>query len=138
MSLLKPLMYVGGTLATLVNLLPLPWCARLGWARFLYFLSVKTTGLFPSIWSFVESQNIAYKMGKQDASSYQSILQLQKVLEYSASCNIPIRRLRKILQEYESSQSSHTHLGTYIAHRLFDEETAERVLEISHSDSQTW
>ena len=131
-------MYIGGTLITLVNLLPLPWGVKLGWARVLYLLSVKSTGLFPSIWNFVESQNIAYEMGKQDESSYRSILQLQKVLEYAASCNISIERLRNILKEAESSRISYTHLGTYIANRLFDEETAKRVLKISHSDSQTW
>ena len=137
MFFLRSLMYIGGTLVALISALPLPWRVRLGWARFLYSLSVKTTGHFPSIWKFVESQNVTYEMGKGEAS-YQPILQLERVLEYSSVCGISVERMKKLLELSELEQIPDSNLGPYIAKGLFDEETARIVVRISASDPQTW
>ena len=130
-------MYVGGTCITAVNALPLPWRIRLSWARFLYFLSVRVTGRFPSLWRFVESQNVAYKMGKGELS-YQPILQLQKVLECCSECGVPPEAVSEVVALSELEQIPDYRLPSYIANKIFNEERASELLKISGRDSQTW
>ena len=137
MLLLKPIMYLGGSLITVINSLPLPWKMKLAWARFLYLLSVKMTGSFPSIWNFVESQNVTYRMGKGE-SSYQPILQLQKILKYCSDCEIPVEEIREVVALSESEHVPDSRLAFYIARKFFDDERATKVLRISARDSQTW
>jgi len=135
--LLKLVAYSAGAVIAYVNILPIPWSARLSWARFLYRVSIKTTGYLPWVWRFVESQNVAYEMGKRERS-YQPILQLQKVLEYSSVSNISAERMKAVVVQAESEEIAESDLGHFIANRLFCEETAKRVLKISPKDSQTW
>jgi len=97
----RAIMCVGGTMLSAVNLLPMPWPLRLVWLRFVYFLTVKGTLLFPSILGFVEGQNVAYRMGKQEGERYESMVQLEKVLESAESSHVSIDRISESLAQAE-------------------------------------
>jgi hypothetical protein len=124
-------MLLGGTVLSMVNLLPFPWPLRLLWLRLLYFLTVKGTNIFPSILTFVEEQNTAYKMGKQEGEGYVSMVQLEKVLEYMDSESVPIRRVKEALERAEAETISPEQLGVFIARAILDPLTAEQVLKAS-------
>jgi hypothetical protein len=124
-------MLLGGTVLSMVNLLPFPWPLRLLWLRLLYFLTVKGTNFFPSILTFVEEQNTAYKMGKQEGEGYASMVQLEKVLEYMDSEGVPIRRVKEALERAEAETISPEQLGVFIARAILDPLTAEQVLKAS-------
>jgi hypothetical protein len=124
-------MLLGGTVLSVVNLLPFPWPLRLLWLRFLYFLTVKGTLVFPSILSFVEEQNVAHKMGKQEGENYESMVQLEKVLEYMDSEGIPIHRVKEAIEQAEAEAIPPEQFGTFIARTILEPLTAEQVLKAS-------
>lgn len=128
---MRRIMLLGGTVLSMVNLLPFPWPLRLLWLRLLYFLTVKGTNFFPSILTFVEEQNTAYKMGKQEGEGYVSMVQLEKVLEYMDSESVPIRRVKEALERAEAETISPEQLGVFIARAILDPLTAEQVLKAS-------
>lgn len=125
------IMFLGGTALSMVNLLPFPWRLRLLWLRFLYFLTVKGTLIIPSILGFVEEQNLAYKMGKQKGEEYESIVQLERVLEYVDSEGIPTHRVKESIQRSEAEGIPAKELGGFIARAILDPLTAEQVLKAS-------
>ena len=124
-------MFFGGTVLSMVNLLPLPWPLRLLWLRLLYFLTVKGTLIFPSILGFAEEQNVAYRMGKQEGEEYESMVQLEKVLEYMDSKGIPIHRVKEALERAQAETTPPDQLGVFIARAILDPLTTERVLKTS-------
>ena len=128
---MRGLMRLGGTLLSMVNLLPLPWPLRILWLRLLYFLTVQGTLIFPSLLSFVEEQNVVYKMGKQEGEQYESMVQLERVLEYIDAEGIPIPRVREALERAEAQETPPEQLGIFIAQAILDPLTSERVLQSS-------
>ena len=74
---MKKIMFLGGAVLAVINLLPFPWRLRLLWLRFLYWLTVKGTLVFPSALRFAQRQNAAYRMGKQAGEGYESLVQLE-------------------------------------------------------------
>jgi hypothetical protein len=124
-------MLIGGTVLSMVNLLPFPWPLRLLWLRFLYFLTVKGTNIFPSILGFVEKQNTTYKMGKQEGEGYESMVQLEKVLEYIDAESIPIHRVKAALEQAEAETIPPEQLGDFMARAILDPLTAEQMLKAS-------
>ena len=124
-------MLTGGTVISMVNLLPLPWSLRLLWLRFLSFLTVKGTLLFPSTLQFAMAQNEAYGMGKQHGESLESFVQLEKILESVSLQRISIDRLRGVFEQAEDERISQEQLGAFIAQAIFDQATAERLLKTS-------
>jgi hypothetical protein len=128
---MRGLMLLGGTLLSMVNLLPFPWPLRLLWLRLLYFLTVQGTLIFPSLLSFVEEQNVVYKMGKQEGEQYESMVQLERVLEYIDAEGIPIPRVREALERAEAQETPPEQLGTFIARAILDPMASERVLQAS-------
>ena len=128
---MRGLMRLGGTLLSMVNLLPLPWPLRILWLRLLYFLTVQGTLVFPSLLSFVEEQNVVYKMGKQEGEQYESMVQLERVLEYIDAEGIPIPRVREALERAEAQETPPEQLGIFIAQAILDPLTSERVLQSS-------
>jgi hypothetical protein len=128
---MKEIMLLGGTVLSMINLLPLPWPLRLLWLRFLYFLTVKGIFLFPSILSFTEEQNTIYKMGKQEGEEYESMVQLEKVLEYVDSKRISINCVQEAIDRAEAETIPPEQLGAFIARTTLDLPTAEQVLKAS-------
>lgn len=129
--LLRGVMLTGGTVISMVNLLPLPWSLRLLWLRFLSFLTVKGTLLFPSTLQFAIAQDEAYEMGKRRGESLESFVQLEKVLESVSSQNIPIDRVRGVFEQAEDVTIPPEQLAAFIARAIFDQATAEGLLEAS-------
>jgi hypothetical protein len=132
--LLRGVMLIGGTAISMVNLLPLPWSLRLVWLRFLFFLTVKGTLLFPSTLRFVVAQNEAYRMGKQHGESLESFVQLEKILEHTSLQKIPLDRVRGALKQAEDGRIPPEQFGAFIARAIFDQPTADRLLEASLQD----
>jgi hypothetical protein len=124
-------MLTGGTVISMVNLLPLPWSLRLLWLRFLSFLTVKGTLLFPSTLQFAMAQNEAYGMGKQHGESLESFVQLEKILESVSLQKISIDRVRGVFEQAEDERIPSEQLGAFIARAIFDQATAERLLKTS-------
>jgi len=116
---------------SMVNLLPMPWPLRLLWLRFVYWMTAKGTLLFPSILGFVEGQNVVYRMGKQEGEKYESMVQLEKVLESVESSHVSIDRIKETLAQAEAEAVPADQLGPFIAQALFDPDTAESVLQRS-------
>ena len=120
-----------GAVSLLVNLLPLPWRLRLLWLRFVYFLTVKITLLLPSTLDFAQAQNATYKMGKQKGEDYESMVQLEEVLEYIELAGIPIQQLTEALERAEAKSTPPEQLGAFIARAILDPLTAEWLLKAS-------
>jgi len=124
-------MLIGGPVVSLVNLLPLPWSLRLLWLKFLFFLTVKGTLLFPSTLQFAIAQNEAYGMGKQHGESLESFVQLERILERVSSEGIPIERVREAVERAKGEGIPLHQLGAFIARAVFDHATAENLLKAS-------
>jgi hypothetical protein len=128
---MRYIMFLGGTALSLVNLLPMPWRLRLLWLRFLFYLTVKGTLLFPSILGFVEEQNSVYKMGKQQGEGYESLVVLEKVLEHLESEGVSPRRLRQVFEQGEAQGVPPEQLGVFLAQETLGAEHAKQVLGAS-------
>lgn len=136
--LVRNVMLLGGTTLAFLNVLPSPWWLRLGWAKFLYWLTVKGTFIFPSIFEFVQAQNLNYGIGKQRGQSLSSILQLQKVLEHLESREIPLEEIRRILGSAGTAGESVEGLARFLAKSAFGNEEGATVLRTTSDDRQTW
>lgn len=134
--LLKSVMLIGGTVISIVNLLPLPWSLRLLWLRFLSFLTLKGTLLFPSTLQFAIAQNEAYGMGKQHGESLESFVQLEKILESASLQEISIGRVREVFEQAEDRKIPAEQLGAFIARAIFDQAMAERLLKASLQETR--
>lgn len=137
-ALTRKLMLVGGAMIGFINVLPLPWFLRLSWAKFLYWLTVKGTLRFPYLFAFVQSQNIAYGIGKQRGESLPSILQLEKVLESLESDNVPLDRIKELLHSGAGSGVTPEALPQFIASSVYGREEAKRIMRTTSRDRQTW
>jgi hypothetical protein len=127
----RGIMLLAGTMFSIFNLLPIPWSLRLVWMRLLYFVILKGTLIFPSILSRTIEQNVAYKMGKQKGEEYESLVQLEKVLEYLDKKGIAIERVRQAVNQAEIEAIPQEELGAFIARAIFDPLTAKQVLRES-------
>lgn len=134
--LLKSVMLIGGTVISIVNLLPLPWSLRLLWLRFLSFLTLKGTLLFPSTLQFAIAQNKAYGMGKQHGESLESFVQLEKILESVSLQEISIDRVREVFEQAEERKIPAEQFGAFIARAIFDQAMAERLLKASLQETR--
>jgi len=135
---LRSLMFTGGTVLAFLNLFPLPWSLRLSWAKFLYWLTVKGTFLLPSIFAFVETQNLAHGIGKQRGQSLPSILEFEKVIRHLALRQVSFERMREILRSAELRRIQDEALPQFVAELAFGREEAKRVLRTTSRDAQTW
>ena len=129
--MIRGIMLLGGTVFSIFNLLPMPWPLRLVWMKLLYFITVKGTLIFPSIISWTKEQNVAYKMGKQKGEEYESIVQLEKVLEHLDTRGVPVQQVRQAVKQAETEAIPQEQLGAFIARAILDPLTAERVLRAS-------
>lgn len=127
----KKLIIILGACFGILNLTPMPWSFRVLYLRFLYALIVFGTGLFPSILRWTEQQNTKYQMGKQAGESYESIVQLEKVLEYLENKGIPVDQVKKIVEAADSEQVPNDQLGDYIGRAILDQQSAEFILKES-------
>lgn len=118
-----------GYVFSLVNMLPIPWSMRVFWMKFLYSLTVMGTSLFPSILSWTEKQNIKFKMGKQEGEDYESLVQLEKVLEYLENNNYTVEQVRWALDLAESEKIPNESLGSFIALKILEEDIADQLLK---------
>ena len=135
---LRSLMFTGGTVLAFLNLFPLPWSLRLSWAKFLYWLTVKGTFLLPSIFAFVETQNLAYGMGKQRNQSLSSILELEKVVTHLESGRVSLDEIAQMLGSAEARGISAEELPRFLAQRAFGIDEGTKVLRMTAQDRQTW
>jgi hypothetical protein len=122
---------LGGAVFTIFNLLPLPWRLRVQWMKFLYLVTAKGTQLFPSLLTWTKQQNMVYKMGKQEGEGYESLVQLERILEYLEQARIPIREIKQAVQQAEREAVPHEQIAAFIARVILDPLTAERVLRES-------
>ncbi len=127
----RGIMLVVGTMFSIINLLPMPWALRLLWMKLLYFAILKGTLLFPSIVSRTIEQNVAYNMGKQKGEEYESLVQLEKVLEYLDKKGIAIEQVRHAVNQAEIEAIPQEQLGAFIARAILDPVTAKQVLRES-------
>lgn len=102
---------------------------RVFWMKFLYSLTVMGTSLFPSILSWTEKQNIKFKMGKQEGEDYESLVQLEKVLEYLENNNYTVEQVRWALDLAESEKIPNESLGSFIALKILEEDIADQLLK---------
>ncbi len=128
---MRGLIIICGFCFSVINLLPIPWPLRLRWFRLLYFLTVKGTLLFPSILHWTKRQNVAYKMGKQTGEEYESIVQLEKVLEYLEKKEFPAHKVDQAMRQAEKEAIPSDQIGVFIARNILDPLTAEQVLKQS-------
>lgn len=120
-----------GYVFSLVNMLPLPWSVRVFWMKSLYSLTVLGTSLFPSILSWTEKQNIKFKMGKQEGEDYESLVQLEKVLEYLENNNYTVEQIKWALNLAESEKIPNESFGSFIALKILEEDIADQLLKDS-------
>lgn len=91
-------MLIGGTVISMITILPLPWRVRLVWARLLHFVVKSAKRKYPYIFEFKEIENIRYSLGIQSHGDYASIEKLELILEQADVQNVPIEKLRFILE----------------------------------------
>jgi hypothetical protein len=127
----RRIIYVIGAAFGIFNLLPIPWSLRLLWMKLLYFITVKGTSMFPSILSWTRSQNVTYKMGKQEGEDYESLVQLEKVLEHLDMERFPAPQVKRVVEQAEAEAIPPEQLGVFIAQATLTPESAERVLRES-------
>ena len=129
--MMRAIILLGGAAFSIFNLLPLPWRLRILWMKLLYFVTAKGTQLFPSLLTWTKQQNMAYKMGKQKGEGYESLVQLEKVLEYLEREGIPIQEIKQAVQQAEMEAIPCEEIGAFIARAVLDPLTADRVLRES-------
>lgn len=129
--MLKSIIVFGGAIFSIFNLLPIPWTLRLTWMKFLYFITVKSTLIFPSIISWTKEQNVAYKMGKQHGEEYESIVLLEKVLEYFDKEGITVNQVKQAVEKAETKAIRQEQLGIFIAQEILDPLTSEQIIKES-------
>ena len=98
---------IGFILAT-ITILPFPWRARCAWARVLTFGRNIVFWFFKteSIHEFAGTQNIEYKLSKQDSGLYSSIKQLDMILGFVENQNISFEQFKSILEFVEKENVS--------------------------------
>lgn len=91
-------MLIGGTLVSVITILPLPWRVRLAWARLLHFAVKRAKRKIPYIFEFKETENIMYGLGIQSQGDYASIEKLESTLRQADVQNLPIEKLGRIIE----------------------------------------
>jgi hypothetical protein len=131
----KILMFLG-LLFGIFNTLPIPWRLRLLWLRGLYFMTVNGTQLFPSILSWTRAQNTAYKMGKQAGEGYESIVQLEKILEFMDLQHVPVSKISQAFRSADQEGVPPEQLGPFLARACLDAQTADLALKQAFSSGR--
>jgi hypothetical protein len=127
----RTLLLVAGVVFSTINMLPMPWRLRVLWMRFLYFLTSRGTSWFPGILSWIQHQNIAYRMGKQAGEDYESFVQLEVILKQLEALEIPPQHVKQALAQAEAGGIPFESYGAYIAQAVLEPPLASRVLEES-------
>lgn len=104
-SILRRIMFIGGSIVSIITILPLPWRVRLAWARLLHFVVKSAKKKFRYIFEFKETENMRWGMGIQTHGDYESIEELESILERADVQNLPLDKLKFIL-ECAKTQSS--------------------------------
>lgn len=81
-------------------------------------------------------QNIAYKMGKQEGAEYESIVQLEEVLEYLDRNGYSVRQLKHAILEADVQSITPDQYGNFIARKMFLPSEAKRRLLESRSTTR--
>ncbi len=111
---------------------------RILWLRLLFFITVKGTLLFPVILQWAKQQNVNYGMGKQKGEEYESIVQLEKILEFLEFHRVSIQDVRHAIQLAETKAVPPAELSEFIARTILDSSTAEQALRHSLQTTRYW
>lgn len=128
---MKLLLIIGGFLFGVFNTLPLPWRLRVWWMRFLYGVIAICTQLFPSILSWTQKQNMRFKMGKQEGEDYESLVLLERVLEFFQKNGISPQQVKQAVDQAEALSVPSEQMGSFLARAVLDPLTADRVIKTS-------
>jgi hypothetical protein len=128
---MKAILVFFGLCFSLFNLLPMPWKLRILWWKFLYFLTDSGTRIFPAILEWTKTQNTRYKMGKQSGEEYESIVQLEKILQTLEGLNISPLQVARAVQIAEQEGIPPSEWGAFLAQQTLDPQTASRALRQS-------
>jgi hypothetical protein len=128
---MKILLIIGGYLFGVFNSLPFPWRLRVWWMRFLYEFIAVCTKIFPLILRWTQNQNMRFQMGKQEGEDYESLVMLERVLEYFEKHGVTPRQLQQAVDQAEGAGIPSEQLGTFLARAILDVPTAERVIKMS-------
>jgi hypothetical protein len=120
-----------GLLFSIFNMLPIPWRLRIAWLKFLYFLTDSGTRIFPAILEWMKVQNTTYKMGKQTGEEYESIVQLEKILEYLEKSGVSPHQVSQAMSLAEKEAVPPSQLGAFLAQETLDPSTATQALRKS-------
>lgn len=115
-SIVRMITLATGFILALPTTMPLPWRIRCTWARVLTFGRNITIWCFKkeSIHEFVEAQNIEYRLGKQDFGLYDSIKQLEMILEFMEKKGIPFDQFKSIVEFVEKENVSFEQLNSVL------------------------
>lgn len=72
-----------------------------------------------------------YKMGKQEGEAYESIVQLEMVLQYLDSIGTTSDQVARTMDQAEAQAIPPDQLGIFIARKILDPLTAGKILEDS-------
>lgn len=59
-SILRRIMFIGGSIVSIITILPRPWCVRLAWDRLLYFIVKSAKKKFRYVFEFKETENMRW------------------------------------------------------------------------------
>ncbi len=134
--MMKNVLKILGFSFGIVNSLPLPWRLRVWWMRFLFEFINWGTNLFPRILSWMKHQNMVYKMGKQQGEDYESLVQLEKVLQYFEQTRVPLTSIQRAVERAESENIPSEQMGAFLAGVILEPGEAERVLKNAFSEGR--
>jgi hypothetical protein len=133
---MKTALKILGFIFGVFNTLPLPWRLRVLWMRFLYDFIFMGTNLFPSILSWTNKQNSRYKMGKQQGEDYESLVLLERVLQYFEKTEVPIPNIQQAVTRAEAENVPPEKWGAFLAQVILGPLEAERVLKAAFADGR--
>lgn len=128
---MKVLLMIGGYLFGLFNTLPIPWRMRVWWMRFLYEVIAFFTKSFPSILSWTQKQNVRFKMGKQEGEDYESLVVLERVLEFFEKNSVTPQQVQRAVEQAETSGVPSEQMGIFLSRAVLDPLVADRVIKDS-------
>jgi hypothetical protein len=128
---MRAMLMVAGFLFGVFNSMPFSWRVRVFWMRTLYEVIVVFTQLFPSILRWTQNQNIRFKMGKQEGEDYESLVMLERVLEFFEKNDVTPEQVHQAVEQAETLAIPGEKMATYLARSVLDPLTAERLISKS-------
>lgn len=118
-----------GTIVGFIIALPLPWKARVLFARLLQISLSILLAHVPKIYDFVIGENRRHNMGKQNKGEMQSIMAMECVLREIEVRHIEAEYLKCILERAEIQNISETEFGVFIGENVLGIQDTNKLID---------